>query len=154
MYYPQRRHPARGIVFDNVLPTLVFTTVCTHKRNHWLPTPQVHHALRAAWERHAPWMVTAYVIMPDHLHFFAEPSAEPSVFDGWITCWKRGVTRLLKNSAYRWQAGSFHHRVRCFEDAIGKRLYMDENPVRAGLVKRVEDWLYRGELFQTERWWF
>jgi hypothetical protein len=92
--------------------------------------------------------------MPDHVHFFTEPGAEPIAFDDWITCWKRGVARVLKNPEFRWQPGSFHHRLRCFEGAIEKRIYMDENPVRAGLVRRIRDWPYRGELVKAERWWF
>ena len=92
--------------------------------------------------------------MPDHVHFFAEPGDESDAFDDWITRWKRGVARLLKNSQWRWQGGSFHHRIRCFEDAVEKRIYMDENPVRARLVQRIRDLPYLGELVKTERWWF
>jgi hypothetical protein len=32
-----------------------------------------------------------------YVHFFAEPGPKPDAFDDWITCWKRGVGRLLKN---------------------------------------------------------
>ena len=154
MFYFDRRHPARGVIEDETIPTMVFATVCTKKRNPWLATPKVHRVLRAAWLRHKSWIVSAYVVMPDHVHFFAEPGTEPDTFDDWITGWKRGAGRLLKNPDYRWQAGSFHHRIRCFEDAVEKRIYMDENPLRAGLVKRIRDWPYRGELIKTERWWF
>jgi putative transposase len=98
-------------------------------------------------------MVSAYIIMPDHIHFFAEPGERSLPFDDWITVWKRGVARLLKNPEFRWQSGSFHHRIRCYEDAIGKRAYMDENPVRAGLVRRISEWPYRGELFPAYHWW-
>jgi len=154
MLYYDRCHPARGVLEDEGLPTLVFATICTRKRKPWLATPRVHRVLRSAWLRHKNWIVSAYVVMPDHVHFFAELGTEPGAFDDWITCWKRGVGRLLKNPDCRWQAGSFHHRIRCFEDAVEKRIYMDENPVRAGLVKRIKDWPYRGELIKTERWWF
>jgi REP element-mobilizing transposase RayT len=154
MLYFDRRHPARGVIEDETISTLVFATVCTRKRRPWLATPQVHRVLRSAWLRHKNWIVSAYVVMPDHVHFFAEPGTEPGTFDDWITGWKRGAGRLLKNPDCRWQAGSFHHRIRCFEDAVEKRIYMDENPVRAGLVKRIRDWPYRGELIKTERWWF
>jgi putative transposase len=153
MLYHLRR-PARGVLEDEKLPTLVFATICSRKRTPWLATPQVHRAVRSAWLRHKRWLVSAYVVMPDHVHFFAEPGAEPASFDDWITSWRRGVGRLLKNPDWRWQAGSFHHRIRCFEDAVAKRIYMDENLVRAGLVKRIRDWPYRGELVKTERWWF
>jgi REP element-mobilizing transposase RayT len=70
--------------------------------------PRVHRALRSTWFRHKNWIMSTYVVMPDHVHFFAEPGIEPGEFDDWITRWKRGVGRLLKNPDYRWQAGSFH----------------------------------------------
>jgi putative transposase len=154
MFYHERGHPARGVLHDETVPTLVFATVCTKKRKPWLAMPQVYRALRSAWVHHNQWIVGPYVVMPNHVHFFAEPSAEPGAFDDWIIRWKCGVARVLKNRAWRWQAGSFHHRIRCFEDAVEKRIYMDENPIRAGLVKRIRDWPYRGELVKTERWWF
>jgi putative transposase len=91
--------------------------------------------------------------MPDHLHFFAEPGEQPMPFDDWITVWKSGVTRVLKMPELRWQAGSFHHRIRSYEDYNEKLKYMDENPVKAGLVERIEDWPYRGEVFRRYHWW-
>ncbi|MEY2604515.1 MAG: REP-associated tyrosine transposase [Verrucomicrobiota bacterium] len=150
MFYCDRSRPARGVLEDETLPTLVFATICTRKPKPWLATLRVHRVLRSSWFRHKNWIVSAYVVMPDHVHFFAEPG----IFDDWITCWKRGIGRLLKNPDCRWQPGSLDHRIRCFEDAVEKRIYMDENPVRAGLVKRIRDWPYRGELIKTERWWF
>ena len=96
-------------------PTLVFATICTRKRKPLLATPRVHRVLRW-WFRHKNWIVSIYVVMPDHVHFFAEPH----IFDDWITCWKRGIGRLLKHPDCRWQAGSFHHRIRCFEGSGGE----------------------------------
>jgi putative transposase len=153
MFYYRRDHPAWGVLDSQSNPTLVFTTVCTKARKRWLAKPQVHAALRAAWRRHADWIVSSYVIMLDHVHFFAEPGEEPLPFDNWVTVWKSGVARVLKQPGWRWQAGSFHHRIRSYEDYIAKRSYMDENPVRAGLVERIDDWPYRGELFQRFHWW-
>jgi putative transposase len=91
--------------------------------------------------------------MPDHLHFFAEPGEQPLPFDTWVTVWKTGVTRILKMPELRWQAGAFHHRIRSYEDYNEKLIYMQENPVKAGLVERIDDWPYRGELFQSYHWW-
>jgi putative transposase len=153
MIYKRRNRPARGVLESESYPTLVFVTACTKGRNRWLANPLVHTALRASWCRHTHWMVGPYVIMPDHVHFFAEPGERPLAFDDWVKVWKSGATRILKNREWRWQAGCLHHRIRSHEDHSAKRIYMDENPVRAGLVKRVEDWPYRGELFRRfDRW--
>jgi len=151
--YHRRDHPARGVFESDSVPTLVFTTVCAKGRKRWIANPQVHAALLAAWRRHVHWMVTRYVLMPDHLHFFAGPGEQPLPFDTWITVWKSGITRVLKMPEFRWQAGSFHHRIRSFEDYNEKLTYMDENPVKARLVERIEDWPYRGEVFQRYHWW-
>jgi hypothetical protein len=77
----------------------------------------------------------------------AKISAPP--FDDWVTVWKSGATRILKRPEWRWQAGSFHHRIRSYEDYNEKLNYMQENPVKAGLVERMEDWPYRGECFSV-----
>jgi hypothetical protein len=39
------------------------------------------------------------------------------------------------------------------ESAEAKRLYMVNNPVRAGLVSRPEEWPFHGEIFKNESWW-
>lgn len=151
--YPKRNHPARGVFGSDSVPTLVFTTACTKARKPWLTNLQVHAALQAVWRRHVHWIVTRYVIMPDHLHFFAEPGEQPLPFDTWVTVWKTGVARILKVPEFRWQAGSFHHRIRSYEDYNEKLTYMNENPFKAGLVEHVEDWPYRGEVFRRYHWW-
>jgi putative transposase len=153
MLYHRRNRPARGVFESDSVATLVFTTVCANGRKQWLTNPQVHAALQATWRRHVHWVVTRYVIMPDHPHLFAEPGEQPLPFDTWVTVWKTGVTRILKIPEFRWQAASFHHRIRSYEDYNEKLNYMNENPVKAGLVERIEDWPYRGDVFQHYHWW-
>ena len=148
-----RNHPARGVLESDLAPTLVFTTACTKGRKPWLANTEVHAALRAAWLHHVNWIVTRYVIMPDHVHFFAEPGERPLPFDSWITVWKIGVMRILKMPEFRWQAGSFHHRIRSFVDYNEKLNYMYANPVNAGVVKRVEDLAFGGGVVERCRWW-
>ena len=132
---------------------LDFTTACSKGRKPCLANSEVHAALQAFWRRHTHWIVSQYVIMPDHLHFFAEPGEHPLPFDTWVTVWRTGVTRILKRPGFRWQAASFHHRIRSYEDYNEKLNYMQENPVKAGLVERIEDWPYRGEVFHRYHWW-
>ena len=148
-----RRRPARGVFEDPELPTVIFTTVCTKARRPCLADPRMHIALQEAWLSCAAWQIGPYVVMPDHLHFFASPGNVYLDFDRWISRWKAHVTDRLHSPHRLWQSGSFHHRIRNFESAEAKREYMLDNPVRAGLVSNSEDWPYRGELFSLERWW-
>jgi putative transposase len=49
-----------------------------------------------------------------------------------------------------WQKTFFDHVLRSAESYTEKWHYVRENPVRAGLVKRWEDWPFRGEIFPLE----
>jgi len=134
-----RKHPAKGVFTDTELPTVVYATVCTKSRRQWLANSRIHAALLRAWRKCALWRVGPYVIMPDHLHFFATPNELHTDFDRWISRWKGYITQQLRSPCYRWQTGSFHHRIRSFESAEAKREYMLNNPVRAGLVSNAEE---------------
>jgi len=45
-----------------------------------------------------------------------------------------------------WQPGFFDHLTRHRESYAAKWRYVQQNPVRARLVKSAEDWLYQGEI--------
>lgn len=57
-------------------------------------------------------------------------------------------TRIKR--AWRWQDGFHDHKLRTPEGEQRKWEYVCLNPVRAGLVKRPEDWPYGGEIFYDE----
>jgi hypothetical protein len=46
--------------------------------------------------------------------------------------------------APHWQKGFFDHLIRSDESHAEKWKYVRENPVRAGLVAKAEDWPYGG----------
>ena len=95
--------------------------------------------------------------MPDHLHFFCAPggSVDPtslSRFVGQFKQWSaKEILRVTKLSAPLWQREFFDHVLRSQESYDVKQQYVMENPVRAGLVQRPEDWNYRGEIAQLLR---
>jgi REP element-mobilizing transposase RayT len=66
----------------------------------------------------------------------------------WITFWKREFRRELGASAPRFQSDGFHHRLRGEESYAEKWEYVRANPVRAGLVKKPEDWPYQGVIHE------
>ncbi len=57
-------------------------------------------------------------------------------------------TRIKR--AWRWQDGYHDHKFRTPESETHKWDYVCLNPVRAGLVKRPEEWPFGGEIFYDE----
>ena len=71
---PGRRTPAKGVHLTLGGPNWVFLTVCTAGRERWLAQPAAQRALHAIWEQPATaWLVSDYLLMPDHLHLFCAP---------------------------------------------------------------------------------
>jgi putative transposase len=142
----QRRHPAKGVFIFLGQATIVFVTVCSQQRKKNLANPIVHEALVKVWSKADRWMIGRYMIMPDHIHFFCSPTDVTLEIEPWITFWKREFRRTLGGRAPRFQIDSFHHRLRGEDSYSEKWDYVQENPVRAGLVKDPEDWPYQGVL--------
>jgi REP element-mobilizing transposase RayT len=61
-----------------------------------------------------------------------------------------GGGRSDKKSPF-WQPGFFDHVLRNDESYTQKWKYVRENPVRAGLVSRADDWPYQGEFVVIDR---
>jgi hypothetical protein len=47
----------------------------------------------------------------------------------------------------KFQSRGWHHRLRDGENYSEKWIYVQENPIRKGLVKRIEDWPFKGKVF-------
>jgi REP element-mobilizing transposase RayT len=85
----------------------------------------------------------AWVVMPDHLHWLIHLESPMTLTD---------VVRRLKGNSARclnrrpgragplWQKSFYDHALRREEDVRGVARYIIANPLRAGLVKRVEDY--------------
>jgi REP element-mobilizing transposase RayT len=110
--FPQRIRPDRGVAIKEHLPTLVFVTICTKGRKPWLATDENHQLLRTIWTEATYWKIGPYVILPNHLHFFAWPGRLHADIDDWTQYWKSIFTKRLGRPNCRWQRASFHHRVR------------------------------------------
>ena len=148
---PGRRTPAKGVHVPTGEQTWIFLTVCTDKRGRWLAQPSIRHALHDCWQHTATtWLVSDYLLMPDHLHLFCAPHDLKFTIERWISFWK---DRLAKTNPFagKFQPGDFHHRLRDGENYAEKWQYVRENPVRAGLTKTPEDWLYSGRVHDI---WF
>ena len=133
---------------------MYFVTCCVHNRRRILATETVHNAFVEFAEdaSHHGIAVGRYVLMPDHLHLFVAGHRD---FDlgRWVGTLKRILAKHLapSNAATEiWQRGFFDHVLRNDESYSQKWDYVRENPVRAGLVRKVEDWPFAGEIVDLE----
>ena len=87
--------------------------------------------------------------MPDHVHLFVR-GARDFTLSSWIGGLKRAISVALQ-SPKLWRPGFFDHILRSNESYSEKWKSVRENPVRAGLVKSVDDWPYQGQIVLIDR---
>jgi putative DNA methylase len=87
----------------------------------------------------------AWVVMPNHVHVVVSPHdgfALSGVLHSWKSFSANQINRMLGRKEKLWQAESFDHLVRS-EDAYARFVaYTEQNPVRAGLCSKPDDWLF------------
>jgi len=90
-----RRPPRLARIHQAVDAPVWFVTSCTHRRQKWLASDQVHTAFVSFAERAAGDFNVAvgrYIIMPDHVHFFA-CGDQQFVLANWIGALKQRSPR-------------------------------------------------------------
>ncbi len=70
-----------------------------------------------------------------------------------LSAWVRSLKVFLSKTwrlqgipAPHWQKGFFDHVLCSPESYADKWQYLAQNPIRAGLVKAVDEWPYQGEI--------
>ena len=137
-------HPTRIPVW---LPweqrVIYFVTICVAHRQPILANERAFRAFKAAVGKLQHWTVLAAVLMPDHLHVIVSPTdARDAKLGNFSAALKRWIRREL-NAEWKWQPDYFDRLLRSDESLHEKWLYVQDNPVRAGLVERWADWPYR-----------
>ncbi|MCH8476119.1 MAG: hypothetical protein LAT55_12935 [Opitutales bacterium] len=146
----ERKRPSHNEIFSvRGRPNILFVTVGSKNRKPLFATPEAHQSLKRAWMEADHWLVGRYMILPDHIHFFSSPSQSPaSSLRVWIKFWKRLVslsdTFLSKKDL--WLPDCWDTQIHNGQHYTDKWAYVRENPVRAALVTRSDEWPYQGEL--------
>ena len=108
--------------------------------------------LRAA-RRHL-FAVPAYCFMPDHLHLLVEGVTAGARLEPFVHAAKQysAFAYTRRAEAPLWQRSYYDHALRDDESTQQVVRYLLENPIRAGLVLRVEDYPYLGsEVYSREQ---
>ena len=142
---------------------IYFITTCTLDRQPILGSGDVASILvqewRTAHDRNG-WAVGRYTIMPEHVHFFCRAELNGAPLEIFMQKWKQWTSKRIgreiaripiatavrKNKGTLWQEEFFDHVLRSTESYTQKWEYVKENPVRAGLVKKADDWPFQGEI--------
>jgi REP element-mobilizing transposase RayT len=131
---------------------LYFLTVCCAGRRPVLQSALAANIIIRAWEaspKVGGWAIGRYVIMPDHVHFFARTQSAGKPLSGFMREWKCGTaSQIIRAHALRpplWQPEFFDHVLRSADSYSEKWDYVYRNPVRAGLVATPDAWPYSEE---------
>ena len=127
---------------------LYFLTCCTLYRHAVLANDAVHESFRRYGNEAIKHNVAVgrYVIMPDHLHLFVCGGPEFR-----LGTWVRGLKRAINSVSGDWQPGFFDHVLRSDESYAEKWEYVRQNPVRANLVAKNDEWRFQGEIIFIDR---
>ena len=144
--HPNKPHRLSQI-FQSYDAPVYFVTFCTAQRKPILSNDAVHMAFRLYAEKAEPRGIAIgrYVIMPDHIHCFVR-MAPKHTLGTTVRMMKRALSKGFEESTPHWQPGFFDHLLRHSESYSEKWDYVYQNPVRAGLVERAEDWEFQGEI--------
>ena len=143
------RRPGRAPGFDYLGFHSYLVTCCTHARIRHFTRPDtvgpvLSQIRQAAIARH--FAVLAYCLMPDHLHLVVTGTHADACLPVFVSSFKQrsGFEHARVTGARLWQAG-YHDRVmRRDESILATIAYVLENPVRAGIVQRPEDYPWTG----------
>ena len=110
-----------------------------------LRKPEIAAVVRDAFLFHADkkYRLGAWVIMPNHVHavFATFPGAHlPDVMHSIKSFTAHEANKILKRTGKFWQPESFDRYVRSAKHFAAVVRYIENNPVKAGLCDRPEDW--------------
>lgn len=125
-----------------------FVTVCCKEKKPLFRSERARSLVRDIMlqfaERYRVELV-AYTILPNHLHLIC--SAGTKGLSGFVGGFKSRVSVEFKQKYGKpspWQARFFDHKIRGDESLNQKCEYVWMNPVRRGLVKKAEEYLWSG----------
>ncbi len=144
-----RKSPPRLKGFDYTGPYAYLITMNTADHVPRFTNSDLVNACRGRLSelaaRHS-FEVVAYCFMPDHLHLLLQGTALTSRLDRFMQQFKQITSYHFKQQvgAPLWHR-SYHDRVLRREEAMsGVADYIWHNPVRAGLVRSLEDYPFSG----------
>ncbi len=126
-----------------------FLTLCTDERRALFTEGAIVKELLAVLDGTCAlhlFRVYAYCFMPDHLHLILNGENDSCDLTRLIQAFKSLAARDARKLGITnlWQKGFYDHVLRDTNSTDAGARYVFMNPVRAGLVRRAEEWPYSG----------
>jgi REP element-mobilizing transposase RayT len=89
------------------------------------------------------YRLLCWVVMPNHVHLLVETNSDhplPNVIQAWKSCTSKRANRLLERTGTFWARDYFDRYIRDDQHLQAVVRYIENNPVKAGLVDRPEAW--------------
>ena len=138
-----------------------FFTIVTYRRQEILTLPESRVALRNSISEvrsQYPFDIDAWVLLPEHLHcIWTLPRGDKDFSKRWGLI-KAGFSKKTRHLFHRdewmkkskqrhregtiWQRRFWEHQIRDERDYQTHMDYLHFNPVKHGLVQKVNDWRY------------
>lgn len=124
----------RELIFaDNKAADILLEAILFGRRQHW-------------------YYLLSFVIMPDHMHFIIIPkdkniSGSMKSIKGFSS---RKINEVLGRKGTLWQSGFYDYMLDNDEKVLSRIKYIEENPLRKGLVTTPEDYIYSSAKYRDE----
>jgi len=147
-----------SVVIDKKMFALWDKYLDEDRNMKWLSKPQISDIIREsiyyfAGKRYSLW---AYVIMPNHVHILIqvdeawdknkkaeyEKGALSAILHSLRSYTAKEANKVLGRTGKFWQSEAYDYWARNNDELQRIIYYIENNPVKAGLVEKPEDWKY------------
>ena len=142
------RRPARLRSFSYRGKYQYYVTFCTFERRDFFTRTEVVDPVRAQFLQtfqEREFALLAAVFMPDHVHLLIEGLSDDADFKGTMMVARQRWTMAFKQRVATpslWQDAYFERVLRREDQVHTTASYIVENPVRAGLAEKPEEYPY------------
>jgi REP element-mobilizing transposase RayT len=99
------------------------------------------------------YKLPAWVVMPNHVHALLIPKAGfllEDVAHSWKSFTSNQANKALRRTGHFWQADYYDRFIRNADHHLDAIDYIENNPVKAHLCRRPQDWPFSSARFRSE----
>jgi len=100
------------------------------------------------------YRLSAWVVMPNHIHFLAtrfEQQTLTGIMQSLKSLTSHKANKTLRRGGQFWMGDYFDRYIRNGEHFAKTVRYIENNPVKAGLCKRPQDWPFSSACFRAQK---